>query len=125
MWQTHSSPCRSTSRMASRNGCESARKRRALGQFVHAFTDRRAIPSRFAFGAALSSGTEFADGTRHENPPCAAFQGMSGFDEERLQRVREFHGFTSRATLSVYPISGVFFSFRIPNPTESLIRFRL
>ncbi len=44
----------------------------ARGQFVHPFAEGHPVPSQFALGPALSIGTEYPDGSCHEEPSIHA-----------------------------------------------------
>jgi hypothetical protein len=87
-------------------------------QLMHAFADGHPAPPEFAFCAPLSAGPQFFDGAGHKQPAGTALERCRCLDEQRLERVREFHGDSSRKDLpGVYHRSGLVLFSRVPNKT--------
>src|SRR5215475_1016800 len=84
-------------------------------QFVSPFANGHPAPPEFAFRAALSPGAQFFDGAGHKQPSGTALERLCCLDEQRLERVREFHGTSSRKDVpGVYHRSGLVLFSRVP-----------
>src|SRR5262249_7260465 len=53
-------------------------------------------PPEFTFRTPLSPGPQLFDGTGHKQPSSTTLERLCCLDEERLERVCEFHGESSR-----------------------------
>src|SRR5262245_56828158 len=84
-------------------------------QFVSPFANGHPAPPEFAFRAALSPGAQFFDGAGDKQPSGTALERLCCLDEQRLERVREFHGTSSRKDVpGVYHRSGLVLFSRVP-----------
>src|SRR5919108_5038406 len=77
-------------------------------QFVGPFANGHTAPPEFAFRASLPPSAQFFDGAGHKQPSGTTLERFRRLDEQRLERVREFHGDSSRQDLpGVYHRSGL------------------
>jgi len=60
-------------------------------QFVQALAQGAAIPAQLSLSLLRATAAEGFDGVRHKQSAGSPAQGLSGFDENGLQRLREFH----------------------------------
>jgi|GraSoiStandDraft_4_1057263.scaffolds.fasta_scaffold802896_1 hypothetical protein len=63
----------------------------AGAQFMGAFADGFSVPAEFALGEALPAGSELLDGSRHEQPSCAAFERLGSLDKQALEGIGQLH----------------------------------
>src|SRR5262245_27636636 len=60
-------------------------------QLTPTFANRLAVPAKLTFSAPLPAQPELFDGSGHKQPPRTAFECGGGLDEERFERVGQFH----------------------------------
>jgi hypothetical protein len=76
-------------------GGEGIETPKAAFQLMRAFADEAPVPAELPFGIALTAWTDFFDGSRHKQTARAAFEGLSGLDEQGLESVSELHSSSS------------------------------
>jgi len=64
-------------------------------KFACTLPNRNAAPPKFTFRPPLATWSEFFDHARHKDAAGTAFEGLGGVDEERFQRVGQFHAAVS------------------------------
>ena len=63
----------------------------ATGHLMGAFANGDPAPPEFALRAALPTGPEFLHGPSHQAPTATALEGLDRVDQQRLDRICEFH----------------------------------
>src|SRR5262249_40359450 len=77
-------------------------------------------PPEFTFRTPLSPSPQLFDGAGHKQPSGTALERFCCLDEQRLERVREFHGDSSRKDMpGGYHKSGLVLFSKVPNKSES------
>src|SRR5258708_27918916 len=80
----------------------------ATFQFAHPFADRRAIPTQFPFGLALSAFAQQLDHPPHENPPLMPLERSCRCSVQLLLPFTHFVGSILHSIDSVYPMPSLF-----------------
>src|SRR5262249_33963581 len=90
-------------------------------QFVGPLANGHPAPPEFTFRTPLSPGPQLFDGTGHKQPSSTTLERLCCLDEERLERVCEFHGESSRKDMpGVYHRSGLVLFSKVPKMPENL-----
>lgn len=76
-------------------GGEGIETPKATFQLMRALADEAPVPAELPFGLALTACTDFFDGSRHKQTARAAFEGLSGLDEQGLESGSELHSSSS------------------------------
>src|SRR4029450_4455082 len=63
----------------------------ATREFAQAFAHGHSPPPQFARGALLPTRPQFFDGPCHKQATSTPLERLGSFDQQRLERVRQFH----------------------------------
>ena len=85
-------------------------------EFAQGFADGLAVLAQVTFCPALPPTPEFRNGAGHKAAPGAPFERLGRFDEQLLERVRQFHWHVSQLRPSaILPHPGMIKVFGVPN----------